>query len=260
MNLCVITATRGTSVHLDATVRSVAALGGPVRHVLVCPAGVHDELAQRFPGLTIIREPGDGLYAALNTGRAEVRAGEVFTWVNDDDVLCPAGVAAALARLAAEPATGVVYGRVALIDDGGARLGELPVARRPGDLRALLAGGLMPLAQPGTIIRQSVTEGLGDFDARYRLAGDLDYFVRALQAGAGFAFVDTEVAQFRLQAGQLSKDEPAVAAEFARAVAGLPRTPDRAARWRFRWDNRGVYLERVRRHGFVRMSSLYRHA
>jgi hypothetical protein len=259
MNLCVITATRGTSAHLDATAASVRALGAGGRHVLVCPGGEHARLAGRFPGLEILIERESGLYAALNTGLARVRNDEAFTWVNDDDVLCPAGISVALARLKAEPATGVVYGRVGLMNDGAERLGELPVAHQPSDLLALLASGIMPLAQPGTIMRGELAGKLGGFDPSYRLAGDLDYFVRALQAGANFAFVNVELAQFRLRAGQLSKDEPAVAAEFARAVAKLPRGADSGARWRFRWANRGVYLERIRRHGFVRMPTLYRH-
>lgn len=259
MTLGVITATRGISAHLDETVRSVCALGPGARQVLVCPAGRQAELAARFPGAEIVIEEASGLYAALNTGLARVRDAEAFTWVNDDDVLGAAGVAAALARLEAYPAVGVVYGRVGLMEETGRRLGELPVARRPADLAALLAGGIMPLAQPGTIIRGSVVPVVGGFEAGYRLAGDLDYFVRAWRAGVGFGFVDVEVARFRLRAGQLSKDEIAVAAEFARAVAGLPADAGRGARWRFRWDNRMVYLERLRRHGFVRMQSLYRH-
>ena len=259
MNVCVITATRGRSVHLDETVRSVQALGSGVRHVLVCPAAARDDLVRRFPVSEVIIEQAGGLYAALNTGLARVGTDEAFTWINDDDVLCCDGFALALAWLEKSPAIGVVYGRVGLMSDAGGRLGELPVARRSDDLPALLAGGIMPLAQPGTIIRGSVMRQLGGFDAGYRLAGDLDCFVRALRAGVGFAFVDAEVARFRLRAGQLSKDEPVVAAEFARAVAGLPPGPFHAARRRFRWDNRWVYLERVRRHGFVRMQSLYRH-
>lgn len=259
MTLGVITATRGVSAHLEETVRSVSALGPGVRQVLVCPAGMQAGFVARFPGTEIVVEEAGGLYAALNTGMQRVCDAEAFTWVNDDDVLCAEGVAAALARLAADPAIGVVYGRVGMMDAAGERLGELPVAHRPADLAALLASGIMPLAQPGTIIRGGVVPLVGGFDASYRLAGDLDYFVRAWRAGMGFVFVNAEVARFRLQAGQLSKNETAVTAEFARATAGLPTCSGRWARWRFRWDNRLVYLERFRRHGFVRMQSLYRH-
>lgn len=260
MNLLVLTPTLGRGSFLAETIRSVRALPARVQHLLICPADAETAMRTLAPGARVVAQSGSGLYVALNTGLAA--AGDdwdAVTWINDDDVLCAEGVTTAMNWLETGPAIGVVYGRVGLMNDAGGRLGELPVARRPGDLPALLAGGIMPLAQPGTIIRGNVARQLGGFDAGYRLAGDLDYFVRALRAGAGFAFVSAEVARFRLRAGQLSKDEPAVAAEFARAVAGLPPGPFHAARRRFRWDNRWVYLERVRRHGFVRMQSLYRH-
>lgn len=258
MSLRVITATRGYSAHLAITAASVAAV--PVaRHVLVCPAAMGSELARKFPGGTLLAEAGQGLYAALNTGLEAPGDEEFVTWINDDDLLVPAGVAAALKLFAADASLGAVYGCVELIDAGGLRLGELPVAHCAADLLPLIAAGVMPLAQPGTIFRRSALAGVGRFDPTFRLAGDLDLFVRALQAGVNFAFLDVPVAQFRLHGGQLSKDEAAAAREHARVVDALPRTSAFAARWRFRRANLQVYLERVRRHGFKRMSSLYRH-
>jgi Glycosyltransferase like family 2 len=256
----VITATRGESPHLAETVAAAAALGPAARHVLVAPAAAGPELAIKFPACVVLPETGGGLYAALNTGLAAPGDEEFVTWINDDDVLVPAGLAAALQLFAADPALGAVYGRVSLIDGTGRRLGTLPVAHRPADLLPLIAAGLMPLAQPGTIFRRSAVAHVGAFDVSFRLAGDLDYFARALRGGVQFAFADAEVAQFRLHGGQLSKDEAAATAEQARIVGALPRLPAGAARWRFRWANLPGYFERVRRHGFVSMQSLYRHA
>jgi len=258
MSLRVITATRGDSGLLAATAASVAAVPG-AQHILVCPAAVRADLARKYPALTVLAEGGGGLYAALNTGLDAPGDEEFVTWINDDDLLIASGMAAALQRFAAEASLGAVYGRVTLVDANGARLGELPVARHAPDLLPLVAAGLMPLAQPGTIFRRGAAAKVGRFDPSLRLAGDLDFFARALRDGVPFAFVDAEVARFRLHAGQLSKDEAAAANEHARVVGALPRGPVFAARWRFRWQNLPVYFERVRRHGFVSMKSLYRH-
>lgn len=258
MNLAVVTATRTAPPSLDETVRSVAASLPGARHVVVGPAALAASLAGRFPHVVFVAESGRGLYAALNDGLAALGDAEAFTWLNDDDVLSPEGTAAALRALATSSA-GIVYGRVGLADAAGRRLGEIPVARRPADLPALLASGIMPLAQPGTWVRREVLAAVPRFDESYRLAGDLDFYVRALRAGIAFGFVNAEVARFRLHAGQLSKDEAAAAREHNRAIAGLPAVPSAGARWRFRFDNLSVYLERVRRHGFVSMRTLYRH-
>jgi len=259
MKLRVITATRGRPGHLLAAVQSVRALQLSVRHVLVCPAVERQRLGLEFPTCHLVAEQGNGLYSALNDGLGAEDPDEYFTWINDDDVLVPAGLQAALAKLAADPALDAVYGRVGLVDGRTVRLGEIPVAHRPADLPALLAAGIMPLAQPGTVFRWRVAEKIGVFDPGYRLAGDLDYFVRAIRAGLRFGFHDAEVAWFRLHAGQLSKAATAAALEHARAIEPMPRIPAGGARWRFRWDNRRVYWQRIRQHGFVRMQTIYRH-
>jgi glycosyltransferase involved in cell wall biosynthesis len=258
MTLRVITATRGYSAHLGLAAASVTAIPG-TRHVLVCPPAMGAELARQFPGGTLLAESGKGLYAALNTGLDASGDEELVTWINDDDLLAPPGIATARELLARDATLGAVYGRVELIDTAGKRLGELPVARRADDLLPLITAGLMPLAQPGTIFRRSALAGVGRFDPSFRLAGDLDLFARALRTGLKFGFVDEVVARFRLHGGQLSKDEAAAAAEHARVVSALPPRPSFGATLRFRAANVPVYVERIRRHGFKRMHTLYRH-
>ena len=257
--LLVVTPTLGQSPWLAETAASVAGLGPACRHVLVCPAAVRAELEQRFPHTLVVAEPGGGMYAALNAGIAAAGDSEAFTYLNDDDVLCAAGTAEALRRLEQNPETGVVYGRVSLADAHGAPQGWLPVAHQAGDLAALLARGIVPFAQPGTWMRSSLLTTLRGFDAGYRLAGDLDLFSRALAGGARFAFVSAEVARFRLHPGQLSKDEAAADAEKTRALARWADTPaPLGSRLRFGRDNLPVYLDRIRRHGFVSMRRIYR--
>jgi hypothetical protein len=258
----ILTPTRGQSPWLAATVESVAAAAAPVRHIVICPPAEKTAVAAAAPRATVIAQSGEGLYRALNDG---LKAGgddwDTFTWINDDDLLCPAGFAQARAMLADDPLLDVVFGRVGLIGSDGRDLGALPVAHHPDDLAALFVRGIMPLAQPGTLIRRKIAEKLGGLDESFRLAGDLDFFVRALGTGARFAFVDHEVARFRLTAAQLSRDEARGEAEKARALEGLRSAAPSgglAALLRFRWANRGVYLDRIRRHGFVSMRTLSR--
>jgi glycosyltransferase involved in cell wall biosynthesis len=258
VNLLVITATKGEGPFLADTIRSVAEVGCGVRHVLVCPAMAAVGLAQKFSTLEVMEEEGGGLYAALNTARRIATEAELVTWINDDDLVHAVGMREACKRLKEDSRVAAVYGGVSLIDSEGCGLGELPVAHREDDLPALMAAGIMPLAQPGTVIRREALERLNWFDASYRLAGDLDLFVRALQAGMIFGFVEAKVASFRLHVGQLSKNEMLSATEFARAIVNWRVVGMSGAVWRFRWDNRWVYLRRIRLHGFKRMQSLYR--
>ena len=259
--LLVITPTLGRSRWLDETMASVAGLPFACRHVLVCPAEARAGLEKSFPRTHVVTQPGSGLYAAINAGLAAAADWDAFTWLNDDDVLCAAGTTTAVHRLREDDQVGVVYGRVSLMDAEGAPQGWLPVAHRPADLAGLLARGIVPLAQPGTWLRASLVASLRGLDESYRLAGDLDLFSRALAAGVQFDYVPAEVARFRLHAGQLSRSEAIGDAEKARALAPWGNTPaPLGAVVRFRRDNLPVYLDRIRRHGFVSMRSLYRGA
>lgn len=257
MKLRVIVPTLGTSRWLDATLASIAAIRA-AETIVVSP--IPDPGNGLPAGGRWLQEPGRGLYRALNAALRLPGEWSAFTWINDDDRLTPEASAIA-AALAADSNLGVAYGRVGLVDAEGAAIGELPVTDRPADLPALLSRGIVPFAQPGTMIRRQLLDALGGFDEGYQLAGDLDFFVRALVAGAQFAYVPRLVAEFRLHAGQLSKSEATGDTEKRRALAGLPPVAPlraRAARWRFRWANRAVYLDRIRRHGFVSMRQLYR--
>lgn len=248
MKLRIVTATRGESAYWPEALASIRAAAPEAEHVIVCPAACVEAMRKNSPHLKVIAERATGLYAALNQGlREPVGDWDTFTWLNDDDLLHPP-------RLAGD----IGYGRVELIDGRGARIGELPVARQGDDLAELLARGIVPLAQPGTVIRRHVWEKLGGFDESYRLAGDLDFFVRALAAGARFEFADATMAAFRLSAGQLSKQRELGEVEKRRALAPLASVrPSRAALWRFRCSNLGVYFERLRRHGWKSMREIY---
>lgn len=258
MRALVVTPTLGSSPWLDETVASVAALSG-AQHVVVCPMAVGGELARRFPRARVVPETGNGMYAAINAGIAAASEWDVFTYLNDDDLLCAAGATAAGQLLERDLTAELVYGQVRLIDAKGSSLGWLPVAHRPDDLARLLARDVVPLAQPGTWLRAAAVKRLGGFDESYRIAGDLDMFSRALAAGMRFRYLPMEVASFRLHAGQLSKDEGVGDQERTRLLTRWKGAPAPAsALWRFRRDNFSVYLDRIRRHGFVSMKELYR--
>ncbi|HVU32604.1 MAG TPA: glycosyltransferase family 2 protein [Opitutaceae bacterium] len=257
MKLRVITVTRGDSPYWPDASASVAAAVPDAEHVVVCPPAQAGAVAR--PGGIVLPEVGPGLYPNLNHGLGALpQDWDAFTWLNDDDRLQPEGFAALVAEFRRRADVDVMFGRVALIDGRGGRVGTLPVARRGQDLAALFGRGIIPFAQPGTVIRRSWWERLRRFDPSYGLAADMDFFVRALVGGARFAFFDAEVAEFRLRAGQLSKRTDEAELETARALAPLRGAPGgTGALLRFRLANLPAYAERLRRHGWKSMREIY---
>jgi hypothetical protein len=259
MKLRIITATLGESPYLAEAAASVEAAAPAAEHIVVCPEPRSAAIRALCPRVVAVTERARALYPALNQGLREPAGDwDAFTWINDDDLLRAPGFGAAVAFAVAHPEVDIVFGRVELIDGRGGSVADAPVARRGSDLAALFARGIIPFAQPGTIIRRAIWERLGGLDESYRIVGDMDFFIRAVVAGARFAFVDAEVAAFRLNAGQLSKRREEVVRETARALLPLAGQSGSAASVaRFRIANLPAYLDRVRRHGWVSMRELY---
>ena len=267
MKLLVVTPTLGTSPWLEETAGSVAAWGGGCEHVLVAPREAIAGLQARFPRAVVVREPGGGMYAAINAGLAVGREWEAFTYLNDDDFFLD-GFAAVLAAIAkggvAAPA--FAYGVVRLVDAQGRRLGAIPVSPDPGINRALYAQRIEPVYQHGTVLTRAALQKLGGFDASLRFCGDSEFLARACVEGVPCVrATGREVAAFRLRPGQLTKNRAAMKAERARVDRKLALLPlrltaaHRWARWRFRLANFHRYAERVRRFGFVSFDQLIEH-
>jgi GT2 family glycosyltransferase len=121
---------------------------------------------------------------------------------------------------------------------------------------ALLQQGISPLMQQGMMFRRDCVENLGGFDPAYRLCADLDFWLRASTRGFRFRHHSATVACFRLRRGQLSGDTNLTEREQRQIVQRALPSPlsawrCRLARWRYRIGNLPLYLERIRRHGFL---------
>jgi hypothetical protein len=263
MKLLVLTPTRGTSRFLHETVASVERLAALKRHVLICPEAVQGELARKFPRLELVTDEGSGPYTALSHGLAVDGDWDAFTWINDDDILVAEGVDRAWAELLRNDGAEVFYGRVNYMDVHGRNLGPLPVCRHPQRLQALFAAALPAFTQQGTLVRRRLAEQVGGFDPSYTLAGDFDYWARALKLAATFRHVPELVACYRLHRGQLSSDlgrlDREIGESSRRHFTAAPFI-QRSTRIGFRLAHLPDLATRFARTGCWRTSSLYRRA
>ncbi len=233
MRLLVVTPTLGRSRWLEQSVASVAAIQtGAVRiqHLLVTPSEQVAVLAACYPAVTILSEQDEaqGLYQAVNYGARKSSDWDWMTYLNDDDVLGP-GFEQSL-EAAANDSADVIYGRGSYIDAEGQVLGAFPVESQPRRLASLMAAGIPPFTQQGTLVRRACFDRLKGFDPQFRLAADFDFWVRAVRAGCSFCYLPFETGSFRLRKGQLSTDQESVQSELETIVANhLPR-PGRVAR------------------------------
>jgi hypothetical protein len=264
MKLLVVTPTMGQSAFMHETLEGLDALRGAVRHVIVAPADARQRMAKLAPKAEFILQDATGVYAALNRGVAVGGEWDAFTWINDDDRICPAGLQQAWEALQQRPTKAVAYGKVDYIDARGDSLGPLPVESQTTRLASLFSAELPAFTQQGTIIRRDWVERLNGFDTRYRLAADFDFWARALAGGAEFFFVATKVAEYRLWRGQLSRDLATVEREIAQSadVVFPTRSVDALSgiRRSFRIRHFPDMLRRYLHTGCWRTTELYRRA
>lgn len=131
--------------------------------------GTVDILKHYDQRLRWISEPDRGAADAINRGFALSR-GEIFAYLNADDVYLPGAVAAAVRSFAGD----CVYGDAWWIDETGTRLAPYPVRNFDP---ALLANECF-ICQPASFIRRRAFEHVGGMDPELSLTYDYELWMR----------------------------------------------------------------------------------
>jgi hypothetical protein len=225
---------------------------------MAVPEAVVAPVQERFPHALVVKDAGKegGIYGAINAGiRAAPPDWDWFTYINDDDALAPDFARMFTEHTARADAEPVTYGQVRLIGERGNTISFLTTERTPGYIPALLHAEISPLNQQGMLFRRDVVEALGQFDTRYRLCADLDFWARAMAAGFPFRYYPLEVGHFRIRRGQLSGDVSVTLREqneiVHRAFPGMSRILPLLAKWRYRLMNLPRYVARSRTVGWT---------
>ena len=119
-------------------------------------------------------EADAGQTDAINKGFSKA-TGEIYAWLNSDDVYRPGAVAEAVSFLHDHPEVGMVYGDAVYIDEAGAPIGRFPAAQTdPSRLRR----GYVHIPQQAAFFRASPWRVVGPLDPSLYFAMDYDLWVR----------------------------------------------------------------------------------
>jgi glycosyltransferase involved in cell wall biosynthesis len=172
----IVTPSLDQASFLESAIASVRDQDYPRLEHIVVDGGSTDgslEIIKRHPELRWVSEADRGQADAVNKGFAMAR-GEIFGWLNADDLYLPGAVTAAVEALSATGA-GLVYGGWLQIDEGGAVLRDVPArVWDHGTLRA----GQNTIAQPAAFFTREAFEAVGGLDARYHYAMDYDLWLK----------------------------------------------------------------------------------
>jgi len=169
---------------------------------IVSPSEVNlEELANENLFDLRIDDAGDGLANALNKAFASLPDHIKFiSWLGDDDLVEKNSLSNAREVMMSNPEVVAVVG---ICDYIGPK-GEKILTNRAGALGVkILSWGPDLVPQPGSLFRRSTFNDIGCLNPEYRMAFDLDLFLRLRKMGE-IEFVNRKVASFRWHPTSLS--------------------------------------------------------
>lgn len=153
-------------------------------------------------GYTLILEPDDGQTAALRAGFDRAR-GELFGWLNSDDVLEPGALQIAHDTMAPDPSVVLVSGACLFIDRDGRVFGAMPPP--PVATHEALVRVFLNPPQPSTFFRAETYRTVGGLDLSLNLTMDLDLWLKLTRTGRYVVLPDKVLARYRVHPGAKSE-------------------------------------------------------
>jgi glycosyltransferase involved in cell wall biosynthesis len=139
-----------------------------------------------------VSEEDQGQAHAINKGW-KLAKGDVFAWLNSDDIYLPGAISKAVDFLIKNPDVGMVYGDAEHIREDGDLIDRYPT--EPFSEDRLIE--TCCICQPATFIRRSVIEEIGFLDESLNFCVDYDLWIRISKKHA-LGYLRQNLAQSRL--------------------------------------------------------------
>lgn len=195
----VIIATRNAARYLPECLDSVIAQTLPAFEIVVVDAASIDataEIVARYPQARMVQQEGLGFARAWNQGIIAA-TGDYLAFIDSDDRWLPDKLERQAALLEADPALACAIGCVQFF----VQPGQIP----PRSWRDRVLAGEHVAQMPGALLaRRSVFDAIGMWGEEWRIASDIDWFVKLKDSGLPVGVVDALVLEKRVHGDNLS--------------------------------------------------------
>jgi glycosyltransferase involved in cell wall biosynthesis len=195
----IVTSSYNQGDFIGRTIDSIQAQDYPdIEHIVVdgMSTDATADVLARYPHLKVIREPDRGQADAINKG-FRIAKGQIFGFVNSDDLLAPGAITAVVDAI--DPAAGrhVVLGRCLFVDEYDRFLGVEHPSAFESHRRVLEIWKGHCLPQPSIFWTREVWERSGPLNTDEQLMLDYDLFCR-MSRDFDFHRIDRVLSSYRL--------------------------------------------------------------
>lgn len=168
-------------------------------------------VARSHPGVELIAQENAGPATARNRGFAASR-GEFVAFHDADDTMLPEKLSVQVGEMLADPAIGCVLAQQELLVEEGA---ELPFWAEGSQVPTVMPARPEELAgEPDVhtmtmVVRRRAFERVGGFDEELRAAEDVDWMLRAAEAGVELARLPRVLLRRRVHPASITQDAAA---------------------------------------------------
>jgi glycosyltransferase involved in cell wall biosynthesis len=207
MKISLVTISFNQAQYLESTIRSVLNQGYRELEYIVVDAGSIDgsrEIIERYRDhiTHTIFEPDEGPADGLNKGFARA-TGEIYGYLNSDDLLLPGALAEVAQAFSANPASDVIYGHGIAIDGKGMVVSKVRSDRF--NLRRAAYGNSI-IMQQAAFWRARAFHDVEGFNKFNRLSWDGEFWVDLALAGKVLERREAYWGVFRLHEGSITSN------------------------------------------------------
>ena len=251
--ITIVTPSFNQASYLEETLNSVLSQNDPNLEYIVIDGGSTDgsvDIIRRYADRLAywVSEPDGGQAAALNKGFARA-TGEVFGFLNSDDVFC-SGALAAVAEAYRRTERREAFWQAFAVENFDHEGTTFVVRPRPYARLADWIDGVASLHQPGVFWSRELHQSLGGFDESYQYAFDRKFFATAVRRGFRVR-VNRDFVSTRFRLHENSKTvryggltaEREFGVEFSRLAGELTADAGPVDRCRLAWERTVRFLE-----------------
>ena len=245
MKFSVVTISYNQRQYLEEALRSVLGQDYSALEYIVVDPGSTDGSREVIEGFRsrlahVVLEPDQGAADGLNKG-FRLASGDIFGFLNSDDMLLPGAMRSVGHAFAQSPDCDIVMGNGFVINAEGKRLRRIRAAGFT--LERYFYGGAAWLQQ-ATFFRRAAFESVGGFNANNRSCWDGELLVDMVRKGAKVKYLNQDLALFRIHAKSITGSRRH--SEMMKADADRMFSLARGRRWTA-IDTVRAYLFRIER-------------